>query len=98
MPRVSKLKAKAPVVTKAKHQAKDATTKQSQVLAMLRRPGGATVEAIQNATGWQPHSVRGFFAGVVRKKLSLALASEMAGDTRVYRIVDNPKSSPAKVA
>ena len=61
-------------------------SKQSRVIEMLRRKQGSTIPAIIKATGWQPHSVRGFFAGVVRKKLGLTLVSEKTGSERVYRI------------
>jgi hypothetical protein len=69
-------------------------TKHARVIAMLRRPAGATIAAIMAATGWQQHSVRGFLAGVVRKKLGLNLVSDQTDKGRVYRIKDG-KASPA---
>jgi Protein of unknown function (DUF3489) len=72
-------------------------TKRTRIVAMLRSPGGATIAAIMLATEWQQHSVRGFLAGVVRKKLGLNLISEVTDKGRVYRIKDSKGSSAAAV-
>jgi hypothetical protein len=65
-----------------------ANSKQAEVLGLLRRPQGSTIASIMKATGWQRHSIRGFFAGIVRKKLGLTLQSEKPNDgDRVYRII-----------
>ena len=69
-------------------------SKHSRIVSMLRAPAGATIAAIITATGWQQHSVRGFLAGVVRKKLGLNLVSEQTDKGRVYRIRAG-KASPA---
>jgi Protein of unknown function (DUF3489) len=61
-------------------------SKQSRVIAMLRSPTGTTIAAMMKTTGWQQHSVRGFLAGVVRKRLKLKLSSKKVDGNRVYQI------------
>src|SRR6266403_47825 len=70
-------------------------TKHARIIAMLRMPTGATIAAIMTVTDWQQHSVRGFLAGVVRKKLGLNLVSEQTEKGRVYRIRDGKAPSAA---
>ena len=70
----------------------DARSKKVRVIAMLRSPSGTTIAAIMKATGWQPHSVRGFLAGVVRKRLKLNLVSKKANGSRIYRIANKDSS------
>jgi hypothetical protein len=67
-------------------------SKQDEVIAMLRRPEGATVDEVARATGWQRHTVRGVFSGTLKKKLGLTLASVKEERGRVYR-VDRPASA-----
>jgi hypothetical protein len=74
------------------------TTKHDRVLGLLRSKGGTTIAAISKVTGWQPHSVRGFFAGVVKKKLGLMLTSEKTRSGRIYRIVRAKTSAPSPSA
>src|SRR6266550_3342649 len=70
-------------------------TKHDRIIAMLRTSVGATIASLVTATDWQQHSVRGFLAGVVRKKLGLNLVSEQTDKGRVYRIKDGKASVTA---
>ena len=83
---------KRPITASATLAARS-STKHGRIIAMLRTPAGATLASLMRATGWQQHSVRGFLAGVVRKKLCLNLVSEISDKGRVYRIKD--RKAPA---
>ena len=60
-------------------------SKQALVVALIKRPEGASMEALINATGWQPHSVRGLLSGAIKKKLGLKVSSQKDGADRIYR-------------
>lgn len=79
-------------VIKAAKAAKPRTrdnSKQAQVIAMLKRPEGATIAQICQATGWLPHTCRGAIAGALKKKMGLEISSEKQPDAdRVYRITN----------
>ena len=76
---------KRPAAAPSKPRAKP-ETKHARIIAMLQSPVGATIARMMTATDWQQHSVRGFLAGVVRKKLRLNLVSELTDKGRVYRV------------
>ena len=93
--------ASAPVISNAEAAQKPTTpvpprtprtrenSKQAQVIAMLRRPEGATIQQICETTGWQAHTVRGTFAGSFKKKLGLVIdSSKEAGGERVYHVAN----------
>src|SRR6476660_10508091 len=75
-----------PAHNHATSRSTNAGSKQSRVIAMLQSPQGATIAAMMKATDWQQHSVRGFLAGVVRKRLQLKLSSKRVDGNRVYQI------------
>jgi len=73
-----------------------AGTKQSAAIAMLRSPRGTTIDGLMKVTGWQQHSVRGFLAGVVRKRLRLNLDSSLVDGRRVYRVTGGKGQNPVQ--
>ena len=82
---------KAPSARTAKTPSKHDT-----LLKLLRQDKGTTLDALVKSSGWQKHSVRGFLAGTVRKKLKLPLVSEKIDGVRTYRIGSVKASKPAK--
>ena len=77
----------------ASQQTGRSESKKARIIAMLQGQGGATIDAMTRATGWQQHSIRGFLAGVVRKKLGLNLVSADGDKGRIYRITDRMTSA-----
>jgi hypothetical protein len=73
-------------------------TKHDRVLDLLQVKGGTTIAAISKVTGWQPHTVRSFFAGTIKKRLGLTLESEKTKSGRIYRIVRAKTSAPSPSA
>jgi hypothetical protein len=92
----SRGKKKRGEASQASVKARHGGSKQAQVIAMLQTRQGTSIAAITKATGWQPQSVRGFFAAVVRRKLGLTLVSEKTGEERVYRIVARDAAAKRK--
>ena len=76
---------------KAKRPSSEPGSKQDSVITMLKSPAGATIDAMMKATGWQRHSVRGFLAGVVCKRLKLKLGSKKVDGKRVYQLAGGAK-------
>jgi Protein of unknown function (DUF3489) len=65
------------------------TSKRDAIIALLNRPGGATLDELMTTTGWQAHSVRGFISGTLRKKLGLTITSaKNARGEQNYRITN----------
>ncbi len=89
LPRVGPKRAKAPQQASPQEKTPPARegSKKAEVLALLRREGGATLPELMTATGWQAHSVRGFLSGALGKKMGLTVESAKREDgTRVYSI------------
>lgn len=77
--------AKAPHKPELAEQAKP-STKQHQMVQMLQRPEGATIDQMVKALGWQSHTVRGTMSGALKKRLGLKLTSTKDEGGRIYRI------------
>jgi len=76
----------APATVVRKREPSGQVTKAAQILALLKQPGGASLNSIVDATGWQPHSVRGFISGQLVKKRGLRVESSRRDGERIYMI------------
>ena len=74
-----------------KNPAAASDSKIDQGIELLRNPKGATLSAIMHATGWQPHSVRGFISGQLKRKRGLKVRSFKRGGERVYALKGDPR-------
>jgi hypothetical protein len=92
--RATTAKPPKPAIT-GREEKSDAGSKQARVIEMLQSPSGMTIAAMMKETGWQQHSVRGFLAGVVRKKLKLKLNSKKVDGSRVCRIDGADSAKPS---
>jgi hypothetical protein len=82
----AKSSTKPPAATHKARLARDGS-KTAKVLDLLKRPEGASMKELMKATGWQPHSVRGFLSGAIRKKMGMTVTSAKADDgERAYSI------------
>ena len=73
-------------VTPAKPTPAQRGSKKAKILALLRRPNGASLDQLLKATGWQAHSVRGFLSGELKKRMGLRVLSAKKDDVRTYRL------------
>jgi hypothetical protein len=73
---------------KSNTQAAPKPRKIDKIIAMMRRPKGATISDLTKVTTWQAHSVRGAISGTIRKKQGLNVVSKKSGDVRLYRIAE----------
>jgi Protein of unknown function (DUF3489) len=93
--RATTAKPPLPAITDPKEKNHAGGSKQARVVEMLQSPNGTNIAAMMKETGWQQHSVRGFLAGVVRKKLKLKLNSKKVDGSRVYRIDGGDSAKPS---
>lgn len=80
---------RVPASRSSKTVTSDASSKSDQILGLLRRKQGASLNEIQEVSGWQAHSVRGFLAGTVKKRLGLKLSSNKSNGTRHYFVAQS---------